>query len=491
MSKVDIYIKNLISNDESETQEETKKKSDVIISGLFLNKDAELTKSIEERIDTVFSTFNIDLGRIDEERLTQAFGLIKEVNIGIDKFTDDVFLNKLEVISKLIEIHGFGSIEDISKVDLSKLLELYNVFTGESLDKISLESVKKVANLRFSAVKRLQEVSKSELSIFIDFMKKMGIESSGSLKSFKEVTHFIALLDKLGYSDSNEWLQKKEQDKINYLLKELLIEKTSSFSAKTVDNIGYVFDQFSINFASTTTLVLRRKITNLKELRLLTEKDSAVLRSKIDIISRIYSSPAKMEQSDIVQVTEIFKLIGIDNRDVEETERIIDWFKGHEINLSESEIDLSDVVEQIKEISSLLQNITGIAFSKASMQLLKNVDQITENLTGQKAFWKLSEKSMIELQSKIKFLKISGDDDKALDLKFAVLNGVIGKHHCWNKMVENNVYESLEKVMPEINNIFKCKENKGLAECQDVDTTNISPEAEYITKICGDTTDEL
>ena len=490
MSKVDIYIKNLISNDESETQEETKKKSDVIISGLFLNKDAELTKSIEERIDTVLSTFNINLGRIDEERLTKAFGLIKEVNIGIDKFTDDVFLNKLEVISKLIEIHGFGSIEDISKVDLSKLLELYNVFTGESLDKISLESVKKVANLRFSAVKRLEEISKSELSTFIDFMKKMGIESSRSFKSFKEVTHFIALLDKLGYSDGNEWLQKKEQDKINYLLKELLMEKTSSFSANTVDNIGYLFDQFSINFASTTTLVLRRKITNLKELKLLTEKDSAVLRSKIDIISRIYSSPVKMEQSDIVQVTEIFKLIGIDNRDIEETESIIDWFKGHEINLSESEIDLSNVVKQIGQISNSLEKITGIPIAKASIQLLKNIDQLTENLSEHKVE-KLSEELQIALALKIKFLKISGDDDKALDFKFAVLNGVIGKHHCWNKMVENNAYESLEKVMPEINNIFKCKENKGLAECQDVDTTNISPEAEYITKICGDTTDEL
>lgn len=484
MSNIKDYIKHLISGDNFEDEEEVQRKVDIILKGLTLNGDSNLEASIEERIDAIFSTFNIDLAGIGEEQLTQVFKLIKEINLGERTLSDNQFLEKVNIILKLIEIHGFDSIEDISKEDLSKLVEVYNAFTGKSLDEITHESVKKVGSLGFSAVKKLKEVSRVDLNTFIDFIKSLGIGSTSSLLSFKESMYFALLLEKVGYSDGNKWLQKKEQEKIRYLLKELGFKEINSFSIKIMGDIGYVFDQFSIDFSATTILTLRRKIADLKELRILTG-----MRSKIDIIKKIYSSPKKIEQIDILLVQELFKLIGLwsGTRDSEEVDAIIKWVEEHGVDFSKTEI--VDVIKQVESLYSNLNKTVGITLKDIGAEVLTGIDKVLETYSLP-VLEEIDQKQSDVIGKILTKLKLSESSKESQAFKLSVFQAL--KYKCVKGITEDlpeSIDKALEKGVQEIDTYFNCKvkqANMTVEECQGIDISKSISEAEYVSKVCGE-----
>lgn len=492
MVKIKDYIRNLIVKDSSYSEEESNKRNVVVLQALSLQGDNEVTESLEERIDTILSRFNLDLGNIDEEQMVQAFNLLHDINLGVEKLSDDEFLNKLDVVSQILETHGIVGIERISKDDLVKLKEFYKAFVGGSLEQVTIESFEKVNGLDFDAIKQIQDISDAELSAFIKFMNNMGIDAGQDAKTFKATEHLTSVLQRLGYYRGNNWLEQKEKTKIEYLLQELNMQQISLFSESKVEDLVYIFNEFNVNFASTTYLEIRRSLKNLKQLGLLAGQDSQVLRAKMEIITKLISNPSKMTQSEISKVVNLMNLMGTSYRNAAEIEEIFNWLKVHEVHFSET--DLKTLITQIDHINTSFEKACGITLAHASVGVLKGVNQVLETY-AMPALEKIEATQVDVVGKKLTKLKLSEGNSDSQEFKLATFRAL--KDKCVKGITDDlpeAIDKALEKGVQEIGVYFKCKIDQAgvtLPECKTIDTTKTLSEADYVANICGDVSGEL
>ncbi|WPX97399.1 hypothetical protein [Candidatus Bandiella euplotis] len=141
---------------------------------LCLLSNTEYNEAIEERLDAIFDSFDLNNNVREEEDLVNILKFCKDFNLNIKSQTDEELLDAIEIINELIKVHSCKAIVEITLKELIKIKLVYQTF-GKGLADLNLNNIESISKLSFEVISSLQEVTQEELKEFCDFIRELGV----------------------------------------------------------------------------------------------------------------------------------------------------------------------------------------------------------------------------------------------------------------------------------------------------------------------------
>ncbi|WPX96889.1 hypothetical protein [Candidatus Bandiella euplotis] len=109
---------------------------------LCLLSNTEYNEAIEERLDAIFDSFDLNNNVREEEDLVNILKFCKDFNLNIKSQTDEELLDAIEIINELIKVHSCKAIVEITLKELIKIKLVYQTF-GKGLADLNLNNIER------------------------------------------------------------------------------------------------------------------------------------------------------------------------------------------------------------------------------------------------------------------------------------------------------------------------------------------------------------
>ena len=323
--------------------------------------DEELSESLEERFDAILSELNLESKIANMEELNNALKLCKEFNINIKEQSDDEFLDSIEIINLILRAHNYKDISYVTTKELSKISAVYDGF-GKKLKELSLKDIELIGKLEINAINKLEETTGSELKLLCNFIQELNVNFSSTYEELKSISEFQELLEDFNYKE-NSWLTEKELNKILFVLKAFEISKIEQWKSGTIESLRIIAKEFELNLPEVSKLVLKRKISEIKKLKISVASEVHDLKSRLEVIKYLKKDLEDINQLEIDKIVKISEVLGINgsekvSQDNEEIKAILSWIEAKGIKLEISKTD-ERTLEELKNIKEKLELVTG------------------------------------------------------------------------------------------------------------------------------------
>ena len=345
----------------------------VIMDSLGIDDNTQYNEAIEERLDAIFDSFDLNnnVGEVADLVNILTFG--KDFNLNIKAQTDDQLLDTIEIINELIKGHSYKTIAEITPKELIKIKLLYQTF-GKALVDLNLENIENINKLSFEVISSLQEVTQEDLKAFCNFISQLGINFNISYEEWQNASKLQQLITDFSYKDTL-WLKEKEIKKISLTLDEFGIKGISSWQSDTQETLSLIVKEFDLDLSNISKLKLIRKITDIKKLKLSPIIGLDKVESKLEVIKFLKKYLENLNQLEITKLAKLIDVLEIDNKKTEDIKPLLSWLEDKGVELEISKIDDREF-EKIKNIIAKLELTLG--------KKLKDIDigsiSVTEKL---------------------------------------------------------------------------------------------------------------
>ena len=407
--KIEKYIKNKIFGSETETTKERTNIVNILVSSIKISgsneiRDTDMSDSVLDKLEAILDEFI--LSDELEKSINGLSYMIKGLNIDFS-IEDQEFMDKLSVITRLLEMHGYKSIEYITESELNKISTIYQELSSINLADITIEYLYKFSQIKLPFFKELENSSLEDIKFFAGFLKSLNLNLNADSYEISKSGYLYDILDSLHFAEQ-EMREKSKLEKIIVLLEKLNITQLTDFNNDSAEIAVKILDSLNIDIKKISKLQLNNKVTFLKKLELTLDRNLEEIKSKLYLIKEIKGDIEKIDRVEIEDLVKIINGFKDNFKGVNDTSDLMEILAKENIQFNfknqykPQERKLADSLTDFDIFTSNIGLLSGQDFKDVKVQIIDKIQSFIAAF-GRKTVTALSKE---EIESYSKFFKL-------------------------------------------------------------------------------------